>query len=185
MQIELSYTSVDALSLESSSAGLSRRGKIRSTNRPRLFSRIVMALGFFCIAGPGDAFAQPRTRSFHADISSEEEAKVKPSNGTGTADITVDLATLKLAYKVTFSGLTSDAIGISLHGPIVRGVDGPIFLDLVPNGIRNPLEGVASLSEAEIQYLLLREVYVNIRTRKYEEGEIRGYFERRPDQPMP
>jgi hypothetical protein len=126
----------------------------------------------------------PRTRSFHADISSDEEVKVKPSNGIGTADITVDLATLKMKYTVSFKSLTSEPIGITLNGPIVRGMNAAAMVNLAPNGISNPLKGTAQITELDLQALLNREVYLNIATRKYKEGEVRGWFERRPDQPM-
>ena len=132
-----------------------------------------------------EALANLGTRSFHADISSAEEVKVKPSDGFGTADITVDLATLKISYKVSFKGLTSEPTGIALHGAVVRGRDAPVFLDLAPKGIKNPLEGTASITEIQLQSLLNREVYISIETRRYQEGEIRGWFERRPDQPFP
>ena len=145
----------------------------------------LMTLSAWCLMPMlADSSEPPRTRSFHADISSEEEAKVKPSNGIGTADLTVDLATLKMNYKVAFKNLTSEPTHIALHGAIVRGIDAPVILDLAPNGIKNPLEGIASMTEVQLQYLLNREVYISIETRKYQEGEIRGWFERRPDQPM-
>jgi hypothetical protein len=131
-----------------------------------------------------DSVAPLGTRSFHADISSEEEVKVKPSNGIGTADITVDLATLKMNFRVAFKDLTSEPTHIALHGAGVRGVDAPVLVDLAPKGIKNPLEGTTTITDVQLQYLLNREVYISIETRKYNEGEIRGWFERRPDQPM-
>jgi hypothetical protein len=144
-----------------------------------------MTLGVFCPTSLlADSSAQPVTRSFHADISSEEEVKVKPSNGVGFADVTVDLATLKMNFKVTFKDLTSEPTHIALHGASVRGVDAPVLLELAPNAIKNPLEGTASITDVQLQNLLNREVYISIETRKYPEGEIRGWFERRPDQPL-
>jgi hypothetical protein len=145
----------------------------------------LMTLSVSCLTPwPADSSEQPRTRSFHADISSEEEVKVKPSNGIGTADLTVDLATLKMNYKVSFKNLTSAPTQIALHGSIVRGMNAPVIIDLTPSGIKNPLEGTASITEVQLEYLLNREVYISIVTRKYKEGEIRGWFERRPDQQM-
>ena len=133
-----------------------------------------------------DSAPAPRTRTFHADLSSAEEVKVKPTKATATADITVDLATFRMNYKVTFKDLTSEPIRIGFHGPTVLGVDGPPFLDLATKNIKSPLEGTTTLSEAQLQYLLLREVYITIETQKYGTGvgEIRGWFERRPDQPF-
>jgi hypothetical protein len=150
-----------------------------------LLARFLMLVVFWPTLALAETVEISGTRSFHADISSEEEIKVKPSRGIGTADITVDLATLKIAYRVTFKSLTSEPTHIGLHGAVVRGRDAPAFLDLAPNGIKNPLEGTATITEIQLQNLLNREVYVSIETRKYPEGEIRGWFERRPNQPMP
>ncbi len=151
-------------------------------------ARWVVGITALCVVSPSfvlaDLSVPPATRSFHADISSEEEVKVKPSSGTGAADVTVDLATLKMNFRVSFKGLTSEPTHIALHGASVRGVDAPVLLELAPNGIKNPLEGTASITDVQLQNLLNREVYISIETRKYPEGEIRGWFERRPDQPF-
>jgi CHRD domain len=144
-----------------------------------------LMLGVLCITPQSALTAdQPRTRTFHADISSEEEVEVKPSNGIGAADLTVDLATLKMNYRVSFKNLTSEPTQIALHGAIVRGMDAPVIVNLAPNGIKNPLQGTASITELQLEYLLNREVYISIATSKYKGGEIRGWFERRRDQPM-
>ena len=87
-------------------------------------------------------------------------------------------------YRIVFKDLTSEPTKIDLHGPTVMGVDGPPFLDLATKNIKSPLEGTIAITEAQVQYLLLREVYVNIATKKYGEGEIRAWFERRPDRPF-
>jgi len=161
-------------------SGNSNRGSIIDLLTILLMLVVVFPTWTFAATAPPTG-----TRTFHAEISSEEEVKVKPSSGVATADITVDLATLKIAYRVTFRNLTSESTHIALHGPVVRGRDAPAFLDLAPNGIRNPLEGTASITEIQLQDLLNREVYISIATRKFPEGEIRAWFERRPDQPMP
>ena len=128
--------------------------------------------------------AGARTRSFHDDLSSDQESKVKPTRATATADMTVNLETLQMNYRVTFKDLTTEPTRIGLHGPTVMGVDGPPVLDLATKNIASPIEGTIQITEAQLQYLLLREVYVSITTKKYGEGEIRGWFERRQDRPF-
>lgn len=130
------------------------------------------------------AWAEAKTRSFHADLSPDEEPKVTPSGGSGALDITVDLSNLSMVYRVVLNGLKSEVTGIHLHGPCGRGDIAPAILDLAPLGIRNPLQQSGTLTEGQLQYMLNGELYINVQTRKYKDGEIRGQLQRRPDQPV-
>ena len=130
------------------------------------------------------ARAQTKTRSFHADLTADEQPKVTISSGTGSLDVNVDVATLQMTYRVTFQTLTSKVTGIRIHGPCWKGDLAPAILDLTPHGIATPLQGVLTVTEGQLQYMLNGELYLNITTAKYPEGEIRGQFQRRPDRPM-
>lgn len=143
------------------------------------------ALGSLGIAfSANEARAQTKTRSFHADLTSDEQPKVTISPGTGTLDVNVDVATLRMTYRVASQNLTSRVTGIHLHGPCWKGDLAPAILDLAPRGIATPLQGSLTVTEGQLQYMLNGELYLNITTAKYPEGEIRGQFQRRPDRPM-
>ena len=145
---------------------------------------LVAAVSMPAVAFAAEVESLALTRTFRADLSSDQEVKVKPTRATGTVDLTVNVETLQMNYRITFKDLTSEPTKIDLHGPTVMGVDGPPFLDLATKNIASPIEGTIKITEAQLQYLLLREVYVSIATKKYGEGEIRGWFERRPDKPF-
>ena len=53
-------------------------------------------------------------------------------------------------------------------------------INLAPNGITSPVAGSAIISEALVQYMLSGWTYVDIPTRKYPRGEIRGRLAVRP-----
>ena len=131
--------------------------------------------------------AETGTRSFHADLTVDEETALVSTKATGTADFTVDLSNMRVFYRVTFKDLTSNVTGIHLHGPVPMGNNAPAFFDLAPNrvsGTASHFEGSGTLTESQFQYMLIHEAYINIQTRKFPEGEVRGQLERVPDQPL-
>ena len=130
------------------------------------------------------ARAQNKTRSFHVDLTSDEQPKVTVSPGSGRLDVNVDTETLKMNYRVVFQNLTSRVTGIHLHGPCWKGDLAPAILDLAPRGMATPLQGSMILTEGQLQYMLNGEIYLNIKTQRCPEGEIRGQFQRRPDRSM-
>ncbi len=137
-------------------------------------------LAFFLLAlvgqaGPADAAA--KVRYFYADLVSDEETFPVESKGKGHAEFTLDLDTLRLSWKVTFSGLTSKAIGVKIHGPAQMFTNGVPVVDMAPKGVTNPLEGSAIVEEALVQYIISTWAYINISTEKYKDGEIRGQID--------
>ncbi len=111
---------------------------------------------------------------FSAVMNADEESAVTVSPGVGRVDFTLDRKTLKLSWKLTFSNLTSPAIGAGLRGPQTPGGEAGVLYDLSPGTVRNGAEGSAKLNEGELRYLVQDRLYVNILTQKYPAGEIRG-----------
>lgn len=120
------------------------------------------------------AGGQLKSRTFHADLSAENQTRLTESPASGKADFVLDLTTLTLTWDVSFSGLTARPTAASLHGPAQPGANGLPFVDLAPEGIRTPLRGSTTLTEAEVQYLLAGWTYVNITTVRFPYGEARG-----------
>jgi predicted small secreted protein len=114
------------------------------------------------------------TKSLHATLSGGQEAYPNKSTGTGNADFTVDPSTKQLSWKVSYSGLTGDATAAHIHGPAAPGVNGPVVVNLAPNGVKNPLEGSTTLTDTQLTELLAGKYYVNIHTAQHKGGEIRG-----------
>ncbi len=124
------------------------------------------------IAAPSSG--QITSRVFHADLSARNQTRLTESPASGTADFWLDLTTLELTWEVRFEGLISKPVAAALHGPSQPGANGLAFIDLAPDGIVSPLEGSATLNEAQVQYLLAGWTYVNITTERFPYGEARG-----------
>ena len=99
------------------------------------------------------------------------------TNGTGTADLTYDPATKVLTWNVSFSGLTGPATMAHFHGPAPAGKNAGIEVWISTKGkmeAPSPLVGQATLTDAEAADLMAGNLYINIHTAKYPNGEIRG-----------
>jgi len=115
---------------------------------------------------------------FYADLSADEQTAPTESPGKGRADFTLDRDTLKFSWKITYSGLTSEVTGVRIHGPQRVGVNSNPLYDAGLKGLKSPVVGSVIMGESELQYLMERHIYVNITTKKYPDGELRGHVER-------
>ncbi len=127
-----------------------------------------LALGAtIMFAGP--AFAE----KFKAALDSKSEVPPTMSAGTGTADIDYDAATKKLSWKLTYSGLTGPATAAHFHGPAGPADKAGVAV-AIPNATSSPVEGSATLTDAQAADLTAGKYYVNIHTAANPGGEIRG-----------
>ena len=148
---------------------------------------VALALG---LAACGSS--NPATH-FRATLNAANEPGGVTSNGTGTADYTVDGGTV--AFTVTFSGLGANANNAHIHvGP--AGVNGAVtvpFTTLVPHATSGTFSGtftaqnVAAASTSDggigvdagdynglLQLMRAGETYTNIHNTANPGGEIRG-----------
>jgi len=116
--------------------------------------------------------------AWKASLSADEESAVTESPGSGLAEFTLERKTLKLSWKLTFKELTTPPIGAALHGPQTSGGEAGVLHDMAPKGVVSGVTGSAILNEGELAYLVQDRLYVNIRTRKYPAGELRGSLQR-------
>ncbi|VIO77578.1 CHRD domain-containing protein [Bradyrhizobium ivorense] len=119
------------------------------------------------LAGP--AFAQ----KFKVALDGKSEVPPNSSAATGTADIDYDAASKKLSWKVTYSGLSGPATAAHFHGPAESGKNAGVAV-AIPNATSSPVEGSATLTDAQAADLLAGKYYVNIHTAANPGGEIRG-----------
>jgi hypothetical protein len=146
------------------------------------FSCFLAAI-LICVAlAPLNANESSGPISFFSNLSADEETAPTESEAVGHADLKLDRDTLRLSWKVEFKGLSTAPIGIAIHGPERVGVNAEVLYDLAPKGepITSPIHGSVIMSDGALQYLMERHLYVNIRTAKYKEGELRGVIERVP-----
>jgi hypothetical protein len=117
---------------------------------------------------------------FRADFAAEEQTATVNSAGRGLAEFSLDRATLRFSWKVTYGRVTSRVLGVSVNGPQRPGTNAGVQIDLAPRGPAPVLQGSAVLTEAQLDYLLAGRMYVNLRSARYPDGELRGQIQRVP-----
>src|SRR5215468_8824602 len=121
------------------------------------------------VALAGPAFAD----KMKATLDSKSEVPANASAGKGTADLDYDAATKKLTWKLTYSGLSGPATAAHFHGPAEAGKNDGVAVP-IPNPGTSPVEGSATLTDAQAADLAGGKLYVNIHTAANPGGEIRG-----------
>jgi hypothetical protein len=111
---------------------------------------------------------------YHAVLKGGSEVPPTGSAGSGTVDATYDSATGKLAYTVTWSGLTGPATMAHFHGPAPVGKNAGV--EIVVGGANpvSPVHADAALTAAQAKMLGDGLMYVNVHSAKFPKGEIRG-----------
>ncbi len=79
-------------------------------------------------AWPSPASAE--TYSLIASLNGTSEVPSNSTAGTGSLTATYDTTTKKLAWTVTYSGLTGAAVAAHFHGPAAPGKDAPVEVPL-------------------------------------------------------
>lgn len=105
-------------------------------------------------------------------LTGAQEVPPVTTGGTGTLDATYDKASHKLAYTVTYSGLSGPATAAHFHGPAAPGTNAGVIVPFA--SAASPIKGEATLTEAQAADLLAGRWYVNVHTRAHPGGEIRS-----------
>ncbi len=121
------------------------------------------------VALSGPAFAE----KMKATLDGKSEVPATTSAGKGTADLDYDAASKKLTWKVTYSGLSGPATAAHFHGPAEAGKNAGVAV-AIPNAGTSPVEGSATLTDAQAADLEAGKYYINIHTAANPGGEIRG-----------
>ena len=116
--------------------------------------------------------ALAETMNFKADLNAASETPPTDSKGTGAAKITYDTTSKLLTWSVTFKDLSADPTAAHFHGPADVGAKaGPVVP--IP-GTASPMDGTATLTDAQAAELMAGKWYVNVHTAVNPDGEIRG-----------
>jgi hypothetical protein len=121
------------------------------------------------------AFASPSMAAmmnFKASLSGKTEVPPNTTAGSGTVTATYDTDSKKLTWKGTYSGLTGPATAAHFHGPAAAGKNAGVMIPIAP--ATSPLEGSATLNDAQAKALMDGDMYVNVHTAANKGGEIRG-----------
>jgi hypothetical protein len=119
----------------------------------------------------------PRPVKFSAALNIGQEVphpKGTKAGASGRFTATVTGTTLK--WRLTFTHLSGSATAAHIHRG-ARGVSGPIVVPLC-GPCTSPLTGTSNVTEAVLNEMLARKMYVNVHTEKNPNGEIRGQITR-------
>jgi hypothetical protein len=135
-----------------------------------MLRRSIILAGFAALLA-GSASAA--TVKFHATLTPGSEVPPTKSTGTGEATVTLDTATHEITWDVTFSGFSSDVTAAHIHGPADTTKNAGV---VVPIGSppKSPAHGSAKLTPELEQQLTSGMFYVNVHSKNFPSGAIRG-----------
>jgi hypothetical protein len=109
----------------------------------------------------------------------ERKAEVPPTTTTGSGDVlaTLDTASKKLSYTMTYVGLSGPATAAHFHGPAAAGANAGVVVPIGTNP-PSPSTGSVTLTDAQITDLEAGNWYANVHTEANKGGEIRGQMVR-------
>src|SRR5260370_23288884 len=110
---------------------------------------------------------------FVATLNSAQETPPNNSTAKGTATLMLSPDEQTARVSLNFSGLSSAETAAHIHGPAAPGVTGQILFPL-PNG--NFTDFLISPSPNDVQNLKNGQLYINVHSSNFLNGEIRGQF---------
>jgi hypothetical protein len=136
---------------------------------------LIPALLVFAIQG--FSAAQAETINLGAELKGANEVPPNTSPASGKAEATFDTGTRNLSWTVTYADLTGPALGAHFHGPSEPGKNAGIALPF--KTVQSPIQGTATITEAQATDLLAGKWYANIHTAANPGGELRGQMVKR------
>ncbi|HVS83976.1 MAG TPA: PQQ-dependent sugar dehydrogenase [Pyrinomonadaceae bacterium] len=110
---------------------------------------------------------------FTANLNGAQETPPNNSTATGTATLLLSPDETTARVSLNFSGLTSAQTNAHIHGPAAPGSPGSILFPL-PNS--NFSDFLISPSANDVQNLKNGQLYINVHSSNFLNGEIRGQF---------
>ncbi len=134
-----------------------------------------IAAGALIAAGLATS-ASAADHKLKATLNGASEVPANTTAGKGMAEFTLNDTTKEISWKITFEGLTGDALAAHIHGPAEAGANGGVLVGLAAAGapIKSPLEGKATVTDEQIAAITGGKAYVNVHTVANKGGEIRG-----------
>ncbi|MDJ0332583.1 CHRD domain-containing protein [Planococcus sp. S3-L1] len=149
----------------------------------------VLAVGGFA----GSVFAAHEGQEFMAELTPEQETMEVESDATGDASIVFSEDGMSLDFTVNANEL-DDAMAGHFHSG-ATGEDGPVEIMLFQNDAPMDYNGevaTGTLTEADLagdmswedftKAMVAGDIYVNLHTEEYPDGEIRGQVEMAGDE---
>ena len=147
---------------------------------PKLTALLLSLPLFILISCSDDTEDVERDNIYYGTISMTGAQETPPvtTAATGTIDANYNRLTKTLSYSIVFSGLVDSAVAAHVHGLGETGVLAPVVQTFSPFPRRKEgsysgtlfIDGVKFTEE----YLLGGRYYINIHSKTYSGGEIRG-----------
>jgi hypothetical protein len=109
--------------------------------------------------------------TYKATLNGASEVPPVTTSATGSATVTVDTASKKVTWSVTYAGLTAAAAHI--HCGAAAGANAGVAVPLTNVGT-SPITGSGTMTDAQLADLAAGKCYINIHTAANKGGEIRG-----------
>lgn len=107
-----------------------------------------------------------------------QEVPPVSTSATGTIVADYNRLTKTLSYAVTFSGLTDSAVAAHIHGLAEPGINAPVLqtFNNFPRRKEGSYSGTLLIDGVKFteENLLARRYYINVHSKTYPGGEIRG-----------
>jgi hypothetical protein len=91
----------------------------------------------------------------------------------GDAAVTYDTTSRQATWRISYSGLSGPPTAAHFHGPAQPGANAGVAVP-IPNVATSPVQGSATLTDAQAEDLLAGRYYINIHTAANPAGEVRG-----------
>ena len=117
---------------------------------------------------------------YYGNITMSGAQEVPPVNTTATGNVVADYnrLTKTLTYSISFSGLTDSAVAAHIHGLGEPGINAPVLqtFNNFPRRKAGSYSGSLLIDGVKFteENLLAQRYYVNIHSKTYTGGEIRG-----------
>ena len=125
-----------------------------------------------CSNMPGTSEKKPAAGGeMTVPLSGKNEVPPNASTAVGAARVWLDGMTLK--WTITYSGTTGPVTAGHFHGPAAAGANAGVVLPFT-GSMASPIEGSATLTQAQVDQLKAGLWYVNLHTAAHPGGELRG-----------
>ncbi|MDO5625038.1 MAG: CHRD domain-containing protein [Pseudomonadota bacterium] len=122
---------------------------------------------------PAAPVRQPELTAFRALLSGAEVVPASTSPAMGELVAVLNRDTGLLQWRLSFEQLSGPVRAAHFHSPAMEGeVAAPVLA--IGRAFTSPYEGRAMLTPAQRKNLMAGQWYVNLRTARYPDGEIRG-----------
>ena len=113
--------------------------------------------------------------TFQVILNGDQESPPNGSAGFGTSNVTV--VGTKMSIDGAWGGFAIGGAGAHVHGPAGPGENAGVLFGLAYDDEAGEFWGTFTLTTEELGYLLAGQLYINLHSAAYPDGEIRGQLQ--------